>query len=153
MEKYIGFTKVALPHGWLGNMSPHPIVWNNKLWKTSEALFQALRFDDEAIQEKIRLEKSPMGAKFKAKGNREYTKIAPLSEADLENMKLCVKLKLESHPEIKQQLKNTGTAILFEDVTARPRGNNLFWGAMIKGDALIGENYLGKIWMELRESI
>jgi ribA/ribD-fused uncharacterized protein len=153
MEKYIGFTKVALPYGWLGNMSPHPIVWEGKTWRTSEALFQALRFDDEEVRESIRLEKSPMGAKFKAKANRDKLKVSPLSEQDLENMKMCVRLKLESHPEIKKQLKATGNSVLFEDVSARPRGNNLFWGAILKDESITGENVLGKIWMELRNSI
>ena len=66
--KYISFTKVALPYGWLGNMSPHPVTYNEEVWRTTEALFQALRFNDPSIQKEIRDEKSPMGAKLKAKG-------------------------------------------------------------------------------------
>lgn len=153
MKNFIGFTKVALPNGWLGNMSPHPIVWNGLTWKTSEALFQALRFDDPEVREAIRLEKSPMGAKFKAKANRDKLTVQPLSEKDLENMRLCVKLKLESHPDLALKLKGTGDSILFEDVSARPRGNNLVWGAILKDGELLGENLLGKIWMELRNTI
>lgn len=57
----IGFTKVKLPYGWLGNMSPYPIEFGGKIYKTSEALFQALRFNDEEIQEIIISEKSPIG--------------------------------------------------------------------------------------------
>ena len=66
----IEFTKVDLPYGWLGNMYASPISYEGKIWLTSEALFQALRFEDEEIRELIRLEKSPMGAKMKAKGNK-----------------------------------------------------------------------------------
>lgn len=51
----ITFTKVALPYGWLGNMSPHPIVVAGKTWKTAESLFQALRFaEDDPVREEIR---------------------------------------------------------------------------------------------------
>jgi hypothetical protein len=47
----IAFTKVALSFGWLGNMAPYPIVYEAKLYRTTEALFQALRFDDETIRD------------------------------------------------------------------------------------------------------
>jgi predicted NAD-dependent protein-ADP-ribosyltransferase YbiA (DUF1768 family) len=153
MERYIGFTKIALPYGWLGNMSPHPIYWNNRTWKTSEALFQALRFEDGEIRDQIWAEKSPMGAKFKARANREKMVITPLSEEDLQNMELCVKLKLDNHSYLRAELKSTGDAILFENVSARARGNNLFWGAVLNGEELIGENQLGKIWMKFRANL
>lgn len=154
MKKYIGFTKVALPFGWLGNMAPYPIYWNNRTWKTSEALFQALRFGDGEVRDQICAEKSPMGAKFKAKANKEKMIISPLSDQDFENMELCVKLKLDNHPELRDLLKATGDAILFEDVSARARGNNLVWGAInLKGEELVGENRLGKIWMKFRASL
>ena len=152
-KKYIGFTKVALPHGWLGNMAPYPIDWNNRTWRTSEALFQALRFDDGEIRDQICAEKSPMGAKFKAKANREKMRVTPLSEEDFSNMELCVKLKLDNYPKLREELKATGDAILFEDVSARLRGNNLVWGAALIGEELVGENRLGKIWMKLRASL
>jgi predicted NAD-dependent protein-ADP-ribosyltransferase YbiA (DUF1768 family) len=63
----ISFTEIKLPNGWLGNMSPYKINYLNKEWRTTEALFQALRFSDDVIQEKIRLDKSPMTAKMVAK--------------------------------------------------------------------------------------
>lgn len=153
MKKYIGFTKVALPYGWLGNMAPYPITWSGRTWRTSEALFQALRFDDEEVKDLICAEKSPMGAKFKAKANRGKMQITPLSHEDLENMKFCIKLKLDNHPKLREELKKTGETILFEDVSARPRGNNLFWGAVLSDGELVGENMLGKIWMEFRANL
>jgi predicted NAD-dependent protein-ADP-ribosyltransferase YbiA (DUF1768 family) len=64
--KEIAFTKVTLPYDWLGNMAPYPITFAGKVWKTSEALFQALRFDDASIQELLRSQTSPMGCTFKA---------------------------------------------------------------------------------------
>ena len=153
MENYIPFTKVALPYGWLGNMSPYPITWNNRTWRTSEALFQALRFDDETIIDQICAEKSPMGAKFKAKANKEKMIVTPLSDKDFENMEICIKLKVSLHPELIELLKSTGDSILFEDVSSRARGNNLVWGAVLKNGELVGENQLGKIWMKIRASL
>ena len=59
----ITFTKVKLPFGWLGNMAAFPIVHLGVKWRTAEALFQALRFEDQAIKEEIRLCSNPLKAK------------------------------------------------------------------------------------------
>lgn len=148
----IGFTKVALPYGWLGNMSPFPLEFGGKQWRTSEALFQALRFKDQAIHELIREEKSPMGAKFVMKANKEHITTEPHSKKDVMNMKMCLKLKLQQHPSLIEELINTGDKIIIEDVTARgDKGGNLFWGAMLVDGEWVGENTLGKLWMELRK--
>jgi predicted NAD-dependent protein-ADP-ribosyltransferase YbiA (DUF1768 family) len=164
MENIITFTKVKLPFGWMGNMSPYPINYMDKTWRTTEALFQALRFNDEEIQEAIRNEPSPMGCKMKMKTivkqltkNGELHKriIEPLSKEDLENMELCVRLKIEQHDIIKEQLLKTAGYTIYEDVTKRgKKGSNLFWGALKKEDGTWeGENHLGKIWMKIREEI
>ena len=73
----IAFTKVDLPHGWLGNMSDHPVKYDGKWWLTTEALFQALRFDDPAIREELRTIKSPMGCKMRARREKAKMPTAP----------------------------------------------------------------------------
>jgi len=158
MEGVIAFTKVALPYGWLGNMSPYPLDFGGITWRTSEALFQSLRFTDNDIKELIRAEKNPMGAKFVMKANKESITTEPHSEKDVFNMKMCLRLKLEQHPKLKEELLNTGDLIIIEDVTARgDKGGNLFWGAMLveneDGFHWVGTNTLGKLWMELREEL
>jgi len=150
----IGFNKTKDPYGWLGNMSAHPIEYRGKLWKTSEALFQSLRFNDEEIIEAIRAEKSPMGAKMLAKKNRDKTVIKPLSGEDIENMRLCIKLKFEQHPDIAKKLKVSSAHELYEDVSSRiNKGSALFWGAYAQDNQLFGENTLGKLLMELRNQL
>lgn len=153
----VSFTKVSLPHGWLGNMSPFPIEFGGKTWRTSEALFQALRFKDEAIQELIRAEKSPMGAKMVMKGNSEHIVIEKHGKKDMMNMKMCLKIKLAQHPSLVDLLIATGDLPIIEDVTKRGDvGGNLFWGAMLveneEGFHWVGNNALGKLWMEIRET-
>jgi hypothetical protein len=160
--KAIGFTKVSLPYGWMGNMSPYPINYGGKVWKTTEALFQSLRFEDEEIKEAIRGEASPMGCKFKVKAivkklkeSNELHKrtVEPLSDQDVKNMELCIRLKIEQHPELLKELLKTGDTPIFEDVTSRgARGTNLFWGAMkLEDGSWKGSNVLGKIWEEIRK--
>ena len=48
----IAFRRVKDAYGWLGNMSPYPITYMGNAWRTSEALFQALRTDDYAVRER-----------------------------------------------------------------------------------------------------
>ena len=150
------FTKTKLPGGWLGNMSPYPILWEGDQYRTSEAVFQAMRFADPADREAIRNEVSPMGAKFKAKALRSEGKSRLLTlEEDLHNMRICVGLKLEQHPELVGLLIATGDLIITEDVTSRMSkpGNNLIWGAGLGHDGWVGDNWLGLIWMEYREGL
>lgn len=147
----LAFTKVSLPYGWMGNMAPYPIDYNGKLWRTTEALFQAMRFSDLEIQQQIQQEKSPMAAKMKAKKMKASMTVAPLSEQDLNNMRLCLKLKLEQHPILQKLLLETGYAMIYEDIGNRAGDRHLFWGAKKVNGIWTGQNHLGKIWMEFRE--
>lgn len=145
--------KVKEEGGCWGNMAPFRVTHNGTEWLTTEALFQAMRFDNEEIREQIRNEKSPMGAKMKAKKHKEMMIVIPMSEADLENMRLCLKLKIEQHPELREMLKQSGDAFIVEDCTRRQRGSGLFWGAALIDGEWVGENWLGKLWMDLRQTI
>jgi ribA/ribD-fused uncharacterized protein len=131
-------------------MSPYPVEYQGKSWKTTEALFQALRFDDEDVIEKIRSDNSPMGAKFTAKKYKSQMIVDPQSSVDIKNMIKVVALKIEQHPDLRELLVNTGTDEIIEDVTSRMRGSGVFWGAGLKDGDWIGENILGKIWMKQR---
>ncbi|MFO0892840.1 MAG: NADAR family protein [Isosphaeraceae bacterium] len=152
-ESIIPFTKVALPFGWLGNMAPFPVTFGGKSWRTAEALFQALRFEDESIREAIRLEKSPMAAKMIAKKHKSQMVVEPMGPADLDNMLMVLQLKLQAHPALERELLATGGARLVEDCSRRPYGSGLFWGAALQEGEWVGQNWLGWLWMELRDSL
>ena len=149
----ISFTKVNLPYGWLGNMAPFPINYQDEHWNTSEALFQAMRFEDEEIRQIIRAQRSPMAAKMKAKGSRNLMVVEPCSPQDVENMRVCLELKFSQHPNLRQQLLQTGNNELVEDIGSRRGARHLFWGAHLQGDAWIGTNTMGILLMELREKL
>lgn len=149
----VSFSKVALPYGWLGNMSPYKLQYNGKIWLTAEALFQALRYDDEIIQEEIRMIKSPMGAKMRAKTFKDKMVVVPMTEQDVQNMKLCIRLKLENNPLLKQKLLITKEFEIIEDIGIRNKERDKFWGAKKENGIWIGKNTLGSIWMEVRDEI
>jgi ribA/ribD-fused uncharacterized protein len=151
----IWFNKVKEPYGWLGNMSSHPVMYDGQEWHTAEALFQALRFKDPEIRKDIRIQTSPRGAEMKAKGKdyQDLRVVEPKSEQDLENMRLCLRLKFDAHPELRQRLLATGTALIYEDATERPGERAGFWGARRTERGVEGANMLGRLLMELREAL
>lgn len=150
---YISFTKTKLPYGWLGNMFAAPITYNGQIWRTSEALFQALRFEDLTIREMIRNDKSPMGAKMMMKKYKTKIVVEPMSMEDIDNMRLCLRLKFDQHSELREKLLKTGDHIIYEDVSTRPGARHKFWGAVLTNDGLEGQNMTGKLLMELREKL
>ena len=140
MTQVIAFTSVRAPYGWLGNMSPYPLTVEARgtcllpgTWRTSEALFQATRFDDPSIHEEIRACKSPMQAKTIAKQHAARMIVVPRGLQDLSCMEQVLCLKLAQHPDLRRQLGMIPTdALIVEDVTARGvTESNVFWGAAL----------------------
>ena len=151
-------------NGWLGNMSPHKIMYEKACWLTAEALFQALRFpmgavndEGENIREIIRAQTSPMAAKLKAKARaiRGERNIIPMEDEDLKNMRMVLRLKFKRNCNpLERDLLATGDRLIVEDCSKRPRGSGLFWGAKRLPDGTWeGTNMLGKLLMELRTEI
>lgn len=132
----------------------YPISHGGKEWKSAEALFQSMRFDDPVIQEEIRAAKNGFAAKIVAKQNADKMIVAPMSEKDLEQMEVVLRLKIEQHAKLREELLATGDQLIVEDVTARGLGGrNGFWGASNKTGEWIGQNVLGKMWMKIRDSL
>jgi len=153
---YISFTKTKLAYGWLGNMFAAPITYNGQIWRTSEALFQALRFEDVTIREMIRNERSPMSAKMVTKPKEVKMKrvVEPMSEEEIDNMRLCLRIKFEQHSDLREKLLKTSDHIIFEDVSKfKNSARHKFWGAVNTNGQLDGQNMLGKLLMELREEL
>lgn len=150
----IAFTKVRLPYGWLGNMSPHPVIHEGIEYPTAEAMFQALRFDSETTRRTIASFKSPMAAKMYAKNHRREMTVDPQSDRDIENMRLVLRTKIAQHPVLRNELLFTGNAKIIEDVTKRQRGSGLFWGMARQANGTwFGANSLGDLWESVRSEI
>lgn len=148
----IAFTRVKEPFGWLGNMAPYPLPYRGQVWPTAEALFQALRFDDAEVREKIRTQRSPMAAKFVARNKdlKPLMAVVPRSERDIENMRAVLRLKFTHYPKLRRCLKATHPHDIVEDCSKR---SDTFWGARLVGDEWYGENTLGNLLMDLRDQL
>lgn len=151
IDECISFRKTNEEYGGLSNMaSGFPIVINNVYIRTSEALYQAMRYPDYPfIQEEIIQQKSPMTAKMVSKKYRkEYTRI-DWEDKKVAIMKWCLKVKLV------QNLESFGTLLLKtenKDIVEESRKDE-FWGAKLVDDETFqGTNALGRLLMELRET-
>jgi predicted NAD-dependent protein-ADP-ribosyltransferase YbiA (DUF1768 family) len=68
-------------------------------------------------------------------------------------MKLCIKLKLIQHPVLKTELLKTADNFIFENIESRKGARHFFWGAKLINGELVGNNMMGKIWMEFRDKV
>jgi ribA/ribD-fused uncharacterized protein len=153
MPEMVLIHAVKEPFGDLGNMSAQEVKYRGMDFKTSEHLFQWLRFEGHPkVQQKIFHRKSPMTVKMTAKSFRHLLD-KPDSDVDLKIMRRCLRLKMDQHEEIKNLLQSTGHKMIVEDCSARPRGDSFYWGLANINGQWVGENWLGKLWMELREKI
>ena len=128
-------------------------MYNGRLWKSYEGVFISMRFNDEEIIEELRREDNG-GMRVKMISKRYYDRmvVERCSDEDVENMRKVVKLKYDNNEFMRKGLGNLNEMydlFIYENVSNRKRGNNLFWGGYFEEDKFIGENKLGKIWMDL----
>ena len=163
MNEVITFTKVRLPFGWLSNMAPFPIQYQNTVYLTNEALFQCLRFEDfpgdpklkQQAQEAIRAQNSPMVVKWVSKRWFKdlgfHVNIG--DEQDLERMRLCLKLKINQHSHLVSELLKTEDKLIIEDSSNQKGKTRNIWGATYENGVWDGQNEMGRLWMELRAQL
>ena len=96
-----------------------------------------------------------MAAKMVAKENASRMVVVPLSEDDVENMRITLRLKFRCNQiPLEDNLLLTGDRTIIEDCRGRTAGSGAFWGASeLPNGLLYGRNMLGKLLMELRSEL
>ena len=140
----IEFYRVDDEHGEFSNFSPHPITLDGARWPTSEHYFQAQKFADAAVRERIRKATGPMEAarmgrdrKLKLRADWESAKVGVMHKA--------LVAKFTQHAELRELLLSTGGARLVEHTD-----NDSYWGD--GGDGR-GRNMLGQLLMRVRSEL
>lgn len=150
-DDVVFFFRTRDAFGELSNMhNGFPLEFGNRVWRSSEALYQALRFPDApAIHDAINAQTNAFLAKQKAYEFKDKTR-ADWHEVNVAIMEQVLRLKLDQHFEkLSAILFQTGTRPIVEKSS-----KDDFWGAMPDGNGvLIGENVLGTLWMVLREEV
>ncbi len=126
----------------LSNFVPAAIVYGRIEYPTVEHAFQAAKTDDRALKLTVAAAPSPGAAK---RIGRKVPLRADWEEVKTDIMRTLVRLKFSTHQELRERLLETGEAELIEGNT----WNDTFWG-VCKGK---GQNWLGKILMEVREEL
>lgn len=110
---------------------------------TLEHGYQASKFTIEQIRTHVLAAASPWEAKMVAHGFREHMRADWGVATKLEVMRELKRAKLRRHDIVRAVLEKSKSRVLIE------RSPHPFWGI---GDGT-GENWDGKIWMEIREEM
>jgi ribA/ribD-fused uncharacterized protein len=140
----IRFYKVNEEYGEFSNFAPFEIYVLGTTWKTSEHYFQARKFKDSEVILRIMDASTPMEAANI--GRDRNNKIRDDWESiKLEVMSDAVYTKFSQHKSLLNLLLSTGEQRIIE---SSPYDS--YWG---EGKDKKGENYLGKILMEVRDRL
>ena len=149
VSECIAIRKVKDPWGIFGNFSPTPIIINNVMFKTSELLFQLMKFKDEEPVIAVYNANNPkMTTKHWEKTHRREDWGKMIVDA----MKYCLTQKYEQSEEFRQELERSKGKYIVEDQTSFPKKTPDTWGVKQQGDDFVGPNLLGRLLMELRDN-
>ena len=146
----ITFKSTKGHHGSLSNMAPKfPIIINGTRLRTTEALYQALRFpNNPEIQQEIIKYASPISAKKYGRTKINKTR-SDWNQVRFKVMKFCIEIKLHQNYEMFSQMLLATKDLPIVEYTDKDK----VWGASLEGEYYIGTNALGRLLMELREKV
>ena len=148
ISECVAIRKVKEPWGIFGNFAPTPIIINGVTFKTSELLFQLMKFKEEKPILAVYNAKNPkMIAKHWEKTHRREDWGRMIVDA----MKFCITQKYEQSEDFRKELERSKGKYIVEDQTSFPKKTPDTWGVKQQGSDFIGPNLLGRLWMELRD--
>ena len=133
-------------HQALDNFAAFSVEWNGILWPTLEHAYQAAKFEDNSIIQRIQKARSPYEAKSIVREKELASKVSPdWNSRKVATMKALMQCKVSQHSLIKEILLGTQKARLVENSPF-----DSFWGIGPDGD---GKNMIGLLWMEIRDEL
>lgn len=138
------FYKVNDEYGCFSNFSHHPICIGSNVWRTVEHYFQASKFLDYEVKERIRNIESPMKAASEGR-NRKYELRSDWESVKDNVMYIGLRAKFLQHSDIQRVLLGTGSSNIVEHTK-----NDSYWADGGDGS---GKNMLGILLMKVREEI
>lgn len=128
----------------LSRVSDHSITLDDKEWPSVEHYVQAMKFQDESYQEKIRTADSVTQAQKLGKTWFKKKRV-DLDQVRTTLMTRALYIKCRSYPDVAQRLQDTASIKLVENSQF-----DYYWGC---GRDHRGDNHYGKILMNVREKL
>ena len=128
----------------LSRNSNHPIELEDKEWPTVEHYFQAMRFESESYQEKIRLS-SDVSQVEKLGKSWTKKKRPDLKKVQTTLMTRALYIKCRTYEDVATRLLETGDIKLIENSQF-----DYYWGC---GRDHRGDNHYGKVLMNVRDKL
>ena len=145
----VAIRKVKEPWGIFGNFAATPIIINNVSFKTSEQLFQLMKFKDAKPVLAVYQANNPkMTAKHWEKTHRRED----WGQMIVDAMKFCLVQKYEQNEAFRQELERSKGKYIVEDQTSFPKKTPDTWGVKLQDDNYVGPNLLGRLLIELRDN-
>lgn len=149
--------KVSDEWGILCNFASTPLVVNGVEFKSSEELFQMMKFKDVEILDRIRRNITREGKlcyqiKKTVKSYEKEYRRDDWGAIFIDAMKFCLVTKYEQSEAFRQALESTGDLYIVEDQSSFPKRNPDAWGVKPCGLEFSGPNLLGRLLMELRNN-
>ncbi|MDC3981502.1 NADAR family protein [Polyangium jinanense] len=141
MTPVIRFYSIQDAYGEFSNFAPYPILLDKKRWPTSEHYFQAQKFLDANVQERIRSASTPLLAARLGRDRKQRLR-ADWESVKVSVMRRAVEAKFRQHDDLAVLLLSTADARIVEHTDA-----DAFWGDAGDGS---GRNMLGRILMDIR---
>lgn len=132
-------------YSWLSNMASCNIEFEGHTFNSVENAYMYAKNPCDSEWIKFCLENGPAECKKKSK--------TTALRSDWEDVKLSIMFKLLklkfAQKEFKEKLLSTGT----ENIVEGNYWGDSFWGVCLKSNPNVGENYLGRLLMEVRTLI
>lgn len=145
MNKINFYSSSETPFGVFSNfLRGHPITLKGKSWPTSEHYYQAQKFVDTEHEESVRLTKDPAEAAAMGRDKKRPLR-KDWNEVKNDIMREAIHAKFTQYQTLKDILLASGNLEIVEHTT-----NDRYWADGGNGS---GQNWLGKLLMELREEL
>jgi ribA/ribD-fused uncharacterized protein len=136
------------PFGAFSNFARHfPFEIEGARIPSSEALYQAMRFTDRPdIQNEILTQATPAAAKACSRSYQDGFGRIDWLDVRVEAMDWCLRVKVLAHGHVLGEVLDATRDL---DIVEES-GSDQFWGAIADANRLVGHNWLGRLWMQIR---
>ena len=139
------------------NFAETSLEVNGHTFRSSEELFQLMKFKDAAVLRNIVAgitanDKECDAIKMTAKSYEKKYRRKDWGQVVIDAMKFCLQTKYNQCEEFRNKLKESLGFYIVEDQSSFTKSTPDAWGAKLKEGKFVGPNLLGRLLMELRDN-